>query len=176
MKELLSKQIDELKDAMLEDIIKVVQIDSVESEAVENAPFGKGVALALDTALEISKKLGFQTKNIDGYMGYAQYGEGDDYVGIIGHLDVVPTGDGWTHPPFSGHVADGNIYARGILDNKGPIMTCLYGLYAIKKLGIQLQKPVRILFGTDEETGFTDLEYYLKKESPRCRGCAPDGK
>ena len=176
MKELLSKQIDELKDAMLEDIIKVVQIDSVESEAMENAPFGKGVALALDTALEISKKLGFQTKNIDGYMGYAQYGEGDDYVGIIGHLDVVPTGDGWTHPPFSGHVADGNIYARGILDNKGPIMTCLYGLYAIKKLGIQLQKPVRILFGTDEETGFTDLEYYLKKEKPPIMGFTPDCK
>ncbi|MDE6475521.1 MAG: Sapep family Mn(2+)-dependent dipeptidase [Erysipelotrichaceae bacterium] len=176
MKELLSKQIDELKDAMLEDIIKVVQIDSVESEAMENAPFGKGVALALDTALEISKKLGFQTKNIDGYMGYAQYGEGDDYVGIIGHLDVVPTGDGWTHPPFSGHVADGNIYARGILDNKGPIMTCLYGLYAIKKLGIQLEKPVRILFGTDEETGFTDLEYYLKKEKPPIMGFTPDCK
>lgn len=176
MKELLSKQIDELKDAMLEDIIKVVQIDSVESEAMENAPFGKGVALALDTALEISKKLGFQTKNIDGYMGYAQYGDGDDYVGIIGHLDVVPTGDGWTHPPFSGHVADGNIYARGILDNKGPIMTCLYGLYAIKKLGIQLQKPVRILFGTDEETGFTDLEYYLKKEKPPIMGFTPDCK
>ena len=88
------------------------------------------------------------------YIGYAQYGKGEDYIGIIGHLDVVPVGDGWKQPPFSGYVDEnGRIFSRGILDNKGPVMSCLYALYAIKQLQIKLSKPVRILFGTDEETG-----------------------
>lgn len=176
MKDIIFKKIDELSDRMIHDIIEVVRIDSVEGEAQDNAPFGIGVCDALEKVLAISEKLGFETKNIDGYMGYAQYGKGEDYVGIIGHLDVVPTEDGWTYPPFSGHIEDGKIYARGILDNKGPIMTCLYGLYAIKELGITLQKPVRILFGTDEETGFKDLEYYLKREKPPIYGFTPDCK
>lgn len=169
-------QVNASKDAMIEDILSVVRIDSVEAPALPGKPFGKGVALALEEALKIAKRMGFITKNMDGYMGYAQYGEGEEYVGVIGHLDVVPVGEGWNHPPFSGYVEDGRIFSRGILDNKGPIMSCLYGLYAIKQLGIQLQKPVRILFGTNEETGFEDLTYYLKHELPPIMGFTPDCK
>lgn len=170
-------KISSLKDAMIHDILEVVKVDSVEREAKEGMPFGEGVAKALDTALTIAKRLGFTTHNLDGYMGWAQYGEGDDYIGIIGHLDVVPVGDGWLQPPFSGYVDEhGRIFSRGILDNKGPIMTCLYALYAIKELGLKLSKPVRILFGTDEETGFTDLTYYLKHEKPPVMGFTPDCK
>lgn len=97
-------KISSLKDAMIHDILEVVKVDSVEREAKEGMPFGEGVAKALDTALTIAKRLGFTTHNLDGYMGWAQYGEGDDYIGIIGHLDVVPVGDGWLQPPFSGYV------------------------------------------------------------------------
>lgn len=173
--EILSK-IDELSSQMIEDIKTIVRMPSVEKEAEENAPFGKDIALTLDKALEIASSLGFQTKHLDHYIGYAQYGEGEDYIGIIGHLDVVPTGTGWKHPPFSAYEEDGYIYSRGILDNKGPIMTCLYALYAIKELNIKLHKPVRIIFGCDEETGFKDLEYYLKHEQPPVMGWTPDCK
>lgn len=168
--------ITSLKEEMLEDILSVVKIDSVEAEGCQGKPFGEGVAKALAQALAIADRMGFQTVNMDGYMGYAQYGEGEDYVGIIGHLDVVPVGEGWNHPPFSGYIEHERIFSRGILDNKGPIMTCLYGLYAIKKLGIQLKKPVRILFGTNEETGFADLTYYLEHEKPPIMGFTPDCK
>lgn len=177
MEQEILKKVEALSEDMIQDILKVVRIDSVESEAKEGMPFGEGVANALDMALSIAKKLGFQTKNIDGYMGYAQYGEGEDYIGIIGHLDVVPVGDGWNHPPFSGYIDEnGRIFSRGILDNKGPIMSCLYALYAIKELHISLSKPVRILFGTDEESGFEDLTYYLTKEKPPVMGWTPDCK
>lgn len=177
MNNLILNKIDELQDDMIQDILKVVKIDSVESEALEGKPFGEGVDNALQMALSISKELGFQTKNIDGYMGYAQYGEGEDYIGILGHLDVVPVGDGWIQPPFSGYIDEnGRIFSRGILDNKGPIMSCLYALYAIKELGISLSKPVRVIFGTDEESGFKDLDYYLKKEKPPIMGWTPDCK
>lgn len=174
--EQLLNKIAELQDTMIEDILSVVRIDSVQAEPEEGMPFGKGVATALEEALAIANRMGFTTKNLDGYMGWAQYGEGDDYVGVIGHLDVVPVGEGWKQPPFSGYTENGRIFSRGILDNKGPIMTCLYGLYAIKELGLQLQKPVRILFGTNEETGFEDLHYYLKHEQPPIMGFTPDCK
>lgn len=176
MEELLIKKIEELSSQMIEDIKTIVCIDSVKSEEQPDAPFGKGVKLALDTTLKICERLGFQTKNIDNYIGYAQYGEGDDYVCAIGHLDVVPVGEGWKHPPFSAYEEDGYIYSRGILDNKGPIMTCLYALYAIKELQLKLNKPIRIIFGCDEESGFKDLEYYLFKEKPPIMGFTPDCK
>ena len=47
--------------------------------------------------LKLGESLGFRTKNIDGYCGYIEFGEGKEMLGIIGHLDVVPEGDGWTY-------------------------------------------------------------------------------
>lgn len=176
MEKILDIKIDDNKDRLINHIIDVVKIPSIESEAVEGAPFGIEVNNALLKALEISEELGFKTKNIDGYMGYAQYGEGEDYIGVFGHLDVVPIEDGWINTPFSGHIEDGKIYSRGVLDNKGPIMAALYGLYAIKESGLKVTKPIRIVFGTDEESGFEDLNYYLSKEKPPVMGFTPDCK
>ena len=176
MEDILSIKIDENKDRMINHIIDVVKIPSIEGEAYYGAPFGREVNNALIKALEISEELGFKTKNIDGYMGYAQFGEGEDYIGIFGHLDVVPVGEGWINPPFSGHIQDGKIFSRGILDNKGPIMSALYALYAIKESGLKISKPIRIVFGTDEESGFKDLDYYLSKEKPPVMGFTPDCK
>ena len=55
-------------------------------------------------------------------------------------------------------------------------MTCLYGAYALKELGIKMKKPIRIIFGCDEESGFEDLKYYLSKERPPVMGFTPDCK
>jgi succinyl-diaminopimelate desuccinylase len=176
MKDIVSMKVDELKEQMLADIIEIVKIDSVEDKPQQGMPFGKGVNACLIKTLEIACKLGFQIKNLDGYVGYAQFGEGDDYIGIIGHLDVVPAGDGWIEPPFSGYKNGGKIYSRGILDNKGPIISCLYALYACKECSIKFNKPIRIIFGTNEETGMKDIEYYLKHEKPPIMGWTPDCK
>ncbi|SHF04583.1 Sapep family Mn(2+)-dependent dipeptidase [Clostridium fallax] len=176
MNDVVLQKIDELKEDIIEDIIEVVKIDSVESEAENGMPFGRGVNNCLVKVLEIAHKLGFKTKNLDGYIGYAELGEGKDYIGVIGHLDVVPVGDGWREPPFSGFIKDDKIYSRGILDNKGPIMTCLYALYACKKCNIKFNTPIRIIFGTNEETGMKDVEYYLRHERPPIMGWTPDCK
>lgn len=171
------QKVDAITEQMLDGILTIVKIESIKTKPEKDAPFGRGCKDVLDKALEIAQNLGFQTKNIDNYAGYAQYGEGESYIGIIGHLDVVEAKEGWTHPPFSGFIdSSGRIYSRGILDNKGPIMSCLYALYAIKELGIKLAKPIRVIFGTDEESGFADLIYYLKKEKPPIMGWTPDCK
>ena len=169
--------VDSFKDEMIQSILELVRIDSVEGEASEDAPFGHGVKQAFLRALDIGGRLGFDTVNLDNRIGYAQYGRGEDsYVCAIGHVDVVPAGEGWKQPPFSGYMENGTIYSRGVLDNKGPVLACLYGLAALKKLGLTLKHPVRIIFGCDEETGFEDLKYYLTKENPPIYGFTPDCK
>lgn len=176
MEDLLIKTIDELSSIMIDDIKTIVRINSVESQPLPEAPFGQGVKEALNQTLNIAQRLGFETTNLDNYIGYCQYGTGDDYVCAIGHLDVVEAGKGWKHPPFSGYEDNGYIYSRGILDNKGPIIACLYALKAIEQLNIQIKHPIRIIFGCDEESGFEDLKYYLSKEKSPIMGFTPDCK
>ena len=143
---MLLDYIDENRDRLVEHVRQMVRIDSVEREARDGAPFGPGVKKALDLALSISRDMGFETVDLDGYIGYAFYGRGEDYVCAMGHVDVVPAGEGWKEPPFKGHMENGVIYTRGVLDNKGPVMACLYGLAAVRALGLPLRHPVRIIF------------------------------
>ena len=109
-------------------------------------------------------------------MGYVQWGEDEDYIGVLGHLDVVPAGNGWDFPPFDLSEKDGRFYGRGILDNKGPIMSCFYALKLLKDAGYKPQKTIRIMFGTDEESGMSDIPQYLAKEKPPVFGFTPDCK
>lgn len=176
LEDTILKKVEELSDSMIESIRELVRIDSVEETAEPNMPFGCGVHDALHKALSISEELGFSVVNLENQIGYAQYGGEGDYVCAIGHVDVVPEGEGWKYPPFSAHLEDGTIYGRGVLDNKGPVLACLYGLTALKELGILLKHPVRIIFGCDEESGFEDLSYYLSKEKPPLYGFTPDCK
>lgn len=176
MEQILNDKIDEYREELLKSIVEVVNIPSTKGESSDDAPFGKEPKRALEKALEIARNLGFQTHIVDNCVGYAQYGEGEDYIGVVGHLDVVDEGEGWKFPPFSGHIEDGKMYGRGVLDNKGPIMSALYGLYAVKESGLKINKPVRIVFGTNEETGFGDIPHYLEKEKPPIMGFTPDCK
>lgn len=170
------EEIENISEEIVAAVVDIVKIDSVKSAATVDAPFGIGVKKALERTLELSNSLGFETKNIDNYIGYASYGKSDDYICAIGHLDVVSPGIGWKEPPFSGHIENGVIYGRGVLDNKGPILSCLYALYALKRLNINLNHEIRIIFGCDEESGFEDLKYYLSKEKLPIMGFTPDCK
>lgn len=177
MNELIEAEIEKIKPKLLNAIKQMVEIESVESESQEDAPYGVGPKQALDQALKISKELGFKVVNIDNKIGYAQYGEGNGpYLGIFGHVDVVPLGEGWVHDPLGGEVVEGRMFGRGVLDNKGPIMTNLLALYALKSLGITFPIPIRIVFGTNEETGFKCVKHYLSKEEPPVFGWTPDCK
>ena len=176
MDDSILREIENISKDMIESIIEIVKIDSVKTDDSIDAPFGEGIKKSLEKTLLLADSLGFETKNIDNYIGYARYGHSEDYVCAIGHLDVVQVGAGWKHPPFSGYSEDGVIYSRGILDNKGPILSCLFALYALKRLNIKLKHEVRIIFGCDEESGFEDLRYYLTKEKPPIMGFTPDCK
>nr|MDA8229250.1 dipeptidase PepV [Desulfitobacterium hafniense] len=114
-------------------------------------------------------------KNIDGYAGQIEMGSGE-LVGILGHLDVVPEGDGWSVPPYGGIIQDEKIYGRGALDDKGPTLAVLYAMKAIRDANLPLVKTVRLILGTDEESGWTDMKYYKGKEEIPQFGFAPDAE
>ncbi len=52
---------------------------------------------------------------------FARWGSGSPHFCFAGHTDVVPPGDSWRHPPFSGDIVDGVLYGRGACDMKGAI-------------------------------------------------------
>lgn len=170
----LNLRIDEMREDIIRTTQELVRIKSLEGEPKPGMPFGEDVAKALQCALDNAEKLGLKTVNVDGYVGYAEIGEGEDYVAALGHLDIVPEGDGWIHPPYGGEIHDDKIFGRGTLDDKGPIVACLYGLKAIKDSNLPLSKRVRVIFGTNEETGSNELHYYLQKEKPPVAAFTPD--
>lgn len=171
---ILNEKINDIKESLIEDTQKILRIKSVQEDGRPGMPFGKGINSALETMLGIGENMGFTTKNLEGYIGYIEWGQGDEIVGVLGHLDVVPEGDGWSYPSYGAEIHDGKIYARGALDDKGPIMAALYGMYALKEIGFKPEKRIRIILGTNEETGSADVEYYLEKDEKPTIGFTPD--
>ncbi len=152
----------------------LLSIDSVKSEKTPSAPFGEGVKAALRFFLGLAESFGFDTVNYDDYCGEVTFGEGQE-IGIIGHLDVVPVGEGWTYPPFALTKDKGYLIGRGIADDKGPMLLCLYALKALKDSGVKCNKKFRLFVGCDEETGWQDVEYLNTKTNIPTYGFSPDG-
>ncbi|HIZ61767.1 MAG TPA: Sapep family Mn(2+)-dependent dipeptidase [Candidatus Gemmiger avistercoris] len=151
------------RDNILRDITRLVAVPSVEGTPEPGAPFGAGPRAALDKALEIAAELGLETYNAEGYIGWAQTGPiagGQKYLATITHTDVVPEGNGWDADPYTVRVRDGWLLGRGVSDDKGPGILCLYALKYLKDSGIKLKYPVRALLGTNEETNMHDVDYY----------------
>jgi succinyl-diaminopimelate desuccinylase len=171
----MEKFIDEHKDDLIELVQEALKIRSVEEPQFEDAPFGEGVKLALEYALAAAEEMGFKTRNLDNYAGYAEFGDGEEVISILGHLDVVPEGKGWDYPPYGGVIADGKIFGRGAVDDKGPILAALFGLYALKESGLSVKKRVRVVFGTNEETGWKGITYFKQKVKDPLIGFTPDG-
>lgn len=172
-------RLKEVQPMLFDGLRRMVAIPSIRGKEEPDAPFGRGPKQALEEVLKISAELGFHTKNIDDRIGYAQYGEDRSdgaYYGVFGHVDVMPLGEGWNSPPLSLTLREGKLFGRGTLDNKGPILSNLYALYVLKENGVTFDRPVRIVFGTNEETGFGCVKHYLTKEIPPTFGWTPDCK
>lgn len=173
----ISREIDELKEKLFESLRQQVKIPSVEGAPAENAPFGPAVAEALDHVLALGASLGFEAENHGGYVGTIDWGEGKELLGILAHVDVVPPGDlsAWETPPYEMTETDGMVRGRGVADDKGPLLSSLYGMYALKKTGFRPNKRVRIIVGTNEETGWGCMKYYTAHCETPTMGFSPDG-
>lgn len=156
------------KEALIADLFSLLEINSErdDSQVTPETPFGPGPVKALEQFLSLAARDGYATTNVDNYAGHFTYGDDlpDDaeVLGIFAHMDVVPAGSGWDSAPYSPEIRDGKIYARGASDDKGPTMACYYGLKILKELNVPLTKKIRFIAGTDEESGWGDMDYYFK--------------
>lgn len=138
-------------------------------------PYGRHVFEALKYMLDLCESLGFQTKNCENRIGWAEIGEGDQLIGILAHLDVVPAGNDWDYPPYDLTIEDGQMYGRGVVDDKGPAFCAVMAMKELLDSGVPLKKRVRIIFGCQEETGdWLDMQYYREHEELPSYGFTPD--
>lgn len=166
----------EKDETVFETLSQLLQFPGVftGADAALGHPYGKANTHALDYFLKIARADGFKTQNHDNQVGYIQFGDQEEYIGVLCHLDVVPAGNYWTEEPFGGRVAEDRIYGRGALDDKGPAVASYYALKALKESGAVLDKSIRLILGLNEETGSACVKHYRTIEKPPVAGFTPD--
>jgi len=170
------KEVLNHKEDLLKDLFELLSVRSIlGTDITEETPFGSGPREALDLILSFGKRDGYKTKLVENKAGHIEVGQGEELFGILGHVDVVPVVEAdWTSHPFKPEIRDGKIFARGSLDDKGPTMAAYYAVKLLDKLGVKWNKRVRVIIGSDEETGFRCVEAYFKHEEQPASGFTPD--
>ena len=164
-KEELRTYIENHESEMIEDLKSLIRIPSEKQAAEPGKPFGAPAAEALAQGIEILEKYGFAVTNYDNYAIAADFNQEEKGLDILAHLDVVPAGEGWQETdPFTPLIKEGKMFGRGTADDKGPAVAAIYAMRTVKELGYPLKKNVRLVLGSDEECGSSDLEYYYKRE------------
>ena len=169
----------QMKPQILEAIRDVVAIPSVYETPAPDAPYGESAKQALLHVLSLGRGMGMKAENVGNRAGYLEIGEGAEMVAALGHLDVVPAGNesDWIVPPFSGTIIGDRMYGRGVMDDKGPVIGAIFGMKAIRDLGLPVSRRIRVIFGTDEERGSSCVEYYVKSgEELPVMGFTPDAE
>lgn len=149
----------------IKNLHKILEYDSTKKSPAPNAPFGIDIKNCLDETLKIARNLNFKTSTYKGYYGYAEIGEEEKMLGILGHLDIVPfNAKEWDCPPLGGTIKNNTLYGRGVVDDKGPILACLFAVAQLIKEGLKPKMKIRIIFGCDEECGSQCMLKYKEKE------------
>lgn len=163
---------------IIADLSTLVAIDSERDveHATADAPLGPGPAEALATMFKIAERDGFSTTNVENVAGRIEVGSGEDILGVLAHLDVVPAGEGWTRTPFQATIEGNRIYGRGTADDKGPGIAAYYALKVIRDLQLPLNKRVHLIYGTDEESEWYGMTRYMETQENPTLGFSPDAE
>lgn len=163
------------QEAMIADLTRLVRIQSVSTDPSGQFPFGEGPAKALDEALAIGNRMGFETENYDYYAGSIRFGNKPE-IGMLAHVDVVPEGKNWSSDPYDVVVKDGFLFGRGVGDDKGPAIMALYAMKFLHEKQLPLKYGLRLVLGCDEETGkgFRDMEHFMKVAEAPLFSLVPD--
>ena len=160
---------------LLQDLTELIRIPSVRGEAQERMPYGVGPAMALRKAAEQMERAGLRVKVYDDCVVTGDLTDREPGLDILAHLDVVPAADNWTVcQPYEPVLMDGRLYGRGSIDDKGPAIAALYAMTCVRSLGVPFKRNVRLILGTDEECGSSDLDHYYGKEPEAPMTFTPD--
>ena len=133
---------------------------------------------ALAYVLRLAEKFGMKTTmGKYGDVGVVEIGQGDVTLGILAHVDVVPEGDlsAWEVRPFTLTRKNDTLYGRGIVDDKGPVITSLYAMRFVKENLPEMKKKIQLIVGTSEESIWTDMVHFKEEFSLPDYGYSPDG-
>ena len=101
--------------------------------------------------------------------------EGSEYIGLFCHCDTVGVNGTWLYSePFEPVVKDGWLHGRGVKDDKGGVINALYAVLALKNAGVQLRHGIKIVLGSNEETGMKDMEFFKENEQMPRISLVPD--
>lgn len=176
----LAQYVEQQKGPAVRTLKELIRIksdagDPVTSASGEFFPFGQGVQDAFAYMLSKAEEYGFRTEDIDHYGGHIDFGEGEETLGVVGHLDVVPALGEWDFDPYGGEEKDGFITGRGTTDDKGPVVAAFYAMKALKDAGYEPKRRIRLILGLDEETNWKGMDYYLERVKAPDFGITPDG-
>lgn len=165
------------KENLINDLMEILKYDTVLNQdynPLDQYPFGKNLYDVLEFVEKIAKRDGLTFENIYNHACEIAIGEGEEILGVLGHLDVVPATGKWDSDPFSPEIRDNKIYARGVLDDKGACIMCYYALKILNKLGLKFKRQVKLILGVDEETGSRCIRKYLEVKPQPTIAFSPD--
>ncbi len=165
----------EVRRELIAAVSRLVAVKSVKGDPAPGAPFGPGPKAAMEEALALCREMGFRAENYRDHVGVADLNDAPTQLHILGHLDVVGEGSGWDTDPYACVERDGVLYGRGVSDDKGPVCAALLAMKAVRDLG-GTAKNVRLILGTDEESGSADLACYYAQEPFAPYSFTPDAE
>lgn len=172
----ISKKAEQYMDSAVQLLSDLISFSSVMSKAEDNMPYGRACAECLGFAADTLSDDGFIVRNFDNHAITADFMPGEAELGILCHLDVVPTeGQDWHSDPFKAEIREGKIYGRGAIDDKGPAAAVITAMRMIRDGGIKLSRNFRLILGSNEENGSSDMEYYTSREAFPPMLFTPDG-
>lgn len=163
------------EENMIDDLQRLISIPSVSNDV-------DGCKKALKTLLYLAKSMGFKTnllaKDRVGTIELNCSKTKAETIGILTHIDVVDPGNikKWNTDPFKSVRKDGFIFGRGAIDDKGPLISCLYAMYALKNSETEFNKNIKMVIGTCEEDTWDDMDEYTKNYPLPDFGFTPDGE
>lgn len=118
---------------------KLIKFDTITPKGIECLDFIQ--SYLKDLNFEITRLPFDDVDNL-----FARKGKGTPHLMYVGHVDVVPTGEGWKFPPFEGSIENNTLYGRGAVDMKGSIAAFLAALR-----NVEPKSSISILLTSDEE-------------------------
>ena len=168
--------VEKQKAQLTDDLVTLVRVPSVKGEKEPGAPFGRECARVLRVTADLFASHGIQSE-IRAESGYltADLFQGERCFGLFGHADVVSVDDSWILcDPFAAEVRDGFLIGRGSRDDKSGVIASLYAALAIRDLRIPFRSRIRLVVGTEEETGMSDMQRFMAEQTMPDVSLVPD--
>ncbi|MEG0610937.1 MAG: Sapep family Mn(2+)-dependent dipeptidase [Clostridium sp.] len=173
---MFKQHIESYKENIISDLIELMDIRTIEGDKKPNMPFGEDVYRGLKYVMDKGDSWGLKNQIFCGYCGQIDAGDGDYIVSILCHVDVTAEDNKCTTDPFRCEVRNDNIYGKGAVSGKGQLIACLYAMKLLEEEKLIPQgKKIRLIIGTDKETGGKSIDYYKEYGIISDIGFTPDG-